>query len=84
MGTSGNAPLHLAVLSGLDGLATVEALIDAGADIRQKNHKNVTPYDLALKSGCEPVWTLLAAKEGQRMLEKLTKTGAQDPLQVQV
>ena len=84
VGTSGNGPLHLAVLSGVDGLETVEALIDAGADIRQKNNKNLTPYDLAVKSGCDPVWTLLAAKEGQKMLEKLTKTTTNDKLKVEV
>ena len=74
VGTSGNAPLHLAVIRGVDGLETAEALIDAGANIRQKNHKNLTPYDLAVKSGCEQMWTLLAAKEGQKMLRKLTKS----------
>ena len=84
VGTSGNSPLHLAVMTGIDGLETIEALVDAGADIRQKNNKNLTPYDLAVKSGCEQVWTLLAAKEGQRMLAKLTKTGGGDKLKVQV
>ena len=84
VGTSGNAPLHLAVLTGVEGLETVEALIDAGADIRQKNNKNLTPYDLAVKSGCDPMWTLLAAKEGRKMLDKLTKNDKNDKLKVQV
>ena len=84
VGTSGNSPLHLAVLTGVDGLETVEALLEVGADIRQKNAKNVTPYDLAVKSGCEQMWTLLAAKEGRNMLDKLTKASRNDKLKVEV
>ena len=84
VGTSGNSPLHLAVMTGVDGLETVEALLDVGANIRQKNVKNATPYDLAVKSGCEQMWTLLAAKEGQKMLDKLTKASNNEKLKVEV
>lgn len=71
-------------MTGIDGLETVEALIESGANIRQKNNKNLSPYDLAVKSGCDQIWTLLAAKEGQNMLDKLTKTKKNEKLKVEV
>ncbi|RXM33652.1 Double zinc ribbon and ankyrin repeat-containing protein 1 [Acipenser ruthenus] len=43
------------------------------ASIRKKNDKGFTAYDLAVKTGCEPLISLFAAKMGQGMLDKLSK-----------
>uniref|UniRef100_UPI00398F7967 double zinc ribbon and ankyrin repeat-containing protein 1 isoform X2 n=1 Tax=Pristiophorus japonicus TaxID=55135 RepID=UPI00398F7967 len=63
----------------------VPVLVQKGADVNQqsglcnasikkKNDKALTPYDLAVRTGNDQLISLFAAKMGQGMLDKFTKT----------
>lgn len=72
-GIVNNTALHEAASLGNQGLQCAETLLGCNASIRKKNDKGFTAYDLAVKTGCEPLISLFAAKMGQGMLDKLSK-----------
>ncbi|XP_078505081.1 double zinc ribbon and ankyrin repeat-containing protein 1 [Lissotriton helveticus] len=65
--------LHEAASLGMEGKKCIEVLLGCNANIKKKNDKGLTAYDLALKTGNDQIISLFAAKLGQGMLDKLTK-----------
>lgn len=55
-------------------------LLRCGADMKKKNDRGETAYDLAIKSGYEVLSRRLVASLGQSQLEKLLR-GKQTPLE---
>ncbi|XP_036400366.1 double zinc ribbon and ankyrin repeat-containing protein 1 [Megalops cyprinoides] len=72
-GPVNNTALHEAATCGTQALQCAETLLGCNASIRRKNDKGLTVYDLAVKSGCRPLISLIAAKMGQGMLDKLSR-----------
>ncbi|KAG9335853.1 hypothetical protein JZ751_003610 [Albula glossodonta] len=72
-GPVNNSALHEAAAQGIKALQCAETLLGCNASIRRKNDRGQTVYDLAVLSGCSPLVSLLAAKTGQNMLDKMTK-----------
>uniref|UniRef100_A0A4W5P6R9 Double zinc ribbon and ankyrin repeat-containing protein 1 n=1 Tax=Hucho hucho TaxID=62062 RepID=A0A4W5P6R9_9TELE len=68
-----NTALHEAAALGSKGLQCAETLLGCNASIRKKNDRGLTAYDLAVTSDCSPLVSLLAAKMGQGMLDRLVK-----------
>lgn len=76
----GNTALHEAVNLGVAGAEILEILLGCGADMKKKNDRGETAYDLAVKSGHEMLSKKLMASLGQSQLDKLLK-GKQTPLE---
>ncbi|XP_044866454.1 double zinc ribbon and ankyrin repeat-containing protein 1 isoform X1 [Mauremys mutica] len=72
-GPHNNTALHEATLHGLEGKRCIKVLLGCNANIKKKNEKGLSAYDLALKTGNEEIISLFASKLGQGMLDKLTK-----------
>ncbi|XP_021423980.2 double zinc ribbon and ankyrin repeat-containing protein 1 isoform X3 [Oncorhynchus mykiss] len=72
-GPVNNTALHEAAALGSKGLRCAETLLGCNASIRKKNDRGLTAYDLAVTSDCSPLVSLLAAKMGQGMLDRLVK-----------
>ncbi|XP_035258555.1 double zinc ribbon and ankyrin repeat-containing protein 1 isoform X1 [Anguilla anguilla] len=72
-GPVNNSALHEAASLGNQGLQCAEALLGCNASIRKRNDRGQTAYDLAVRSGCDPLVSLIAARMGQGLLDKLTK-----------
>ncbi|XP_039384589.1 double zinc ribbon and ankyrin repeat-containing protein 1 isoform X2 [Mauremys reevesii] len=72
-GPHNNTALHEATLLGLEGKRCIKVLLGCNANIKKKNEKGLSAYDLALKTGNEEIISLFASKLGQGMLDKLTK-----------
>uniref|UniRef100_A0A8C3SBI6 Double zinc ribbon and ankyrin repeat-containing protein 1 n=1 Tax=Chelydra serpentina TaxID=8475 RepID=A0A8C3SBI6_CHESE len=72
-GPHNNTALHEAALLGLEGKNCIKVLLGCNANIKKKNEKGLSAYDLALKTGNEEIISLFASKLGQGMLDKLTK-----------
>uniref|UniRef100_A0A8C4YC01 Double zinc ribbon and ankyrin repeat-containing protein 1 n=1 Tax=Gopherus evgoodei TaxID=1825980 RepID=A0A8C4YC01_9SAUR len=72
-GPHNNTALHEATLIGLEGKKCIKVLLGCNANIKKKNEKGLSAYDLALKTGNEEIISLFASKLGQGMLDKLTK-----------
>ncbi|XP_066553211.1 double zinc ribbon and ankyrin repeat-containing protein 1 [Amia ocellicauda] len=72
-GPVNNTALHEAAALGNQGLLCAETLLGCNASIKKKNDKGLTVYDLAVKSGCDPLISRFAAKMGQGLLDKLSK-----------
>uniref|UniRef100_W5NFB6 Double zinc ribbon and ankyrin repeat-containing protein 1 n=1 Tax=Lepisosteus oculatus TaxID=7918 RepID=W5NFB6_LEPOC len=72
-GPVNNTALHEVAALGNQGLQCAETLLGCNASIRKKNDKGLTVYDLAVKSGCNPLISLFAAKMGQGLVDKLSK-----------
>ncbi|KAG5855507.1 hypothetical protein ANANG_G00049770 [Anguilla anguilla] len=72
-GPVNNSALHEAASLGNQGLQCAEALLGCSASIRKRNDRGQTAYDLAVRSGCDPLVSLIAARMGQGLLDKLTK-----------
>uniref|UniRef100_A0ACB8EBH4 Uncharacterized protein n=1 Tax=Sphaerodactylus townsendi TaxID=933632 RepID=A0ACB8EBH4_9SAUR len=71
-GPLNNTALHEAVLLGLEGLDCTEALLGCNANIKMKNAKGLSAYDLALKSNSDKIVSLFASKLGQGILDTVT------------
>uniref|UniRef100_A0A674JIJ4 Double zinc ribbon and ankyrin repeat-containing protein 1 n=1 Tax=Terrapene triunguis TaxID=2587831 RepID=A0A674JIJ4_9SAUR len=71
-GPHNNTALHEATLLGLEGKKCIKVLLGCNANIKKKNEKGLSAYDLALKTGNEEIISLFASKLGQGMLDKLT------------
>nr|XP_056718691.1 double zinc ribbon and ankyrin repeat-containing protein 1 [Euleptes europaea] len=71
-GPLNNTALHEAVLLGLEGLNCTEALLGCNANIKTKNAKGLSAYDLALKSNSDKIVSLFASKLGQGILDNVT------------
>ncbi|XP_041033376.1 double zinc ribbon and ankyrin repeat-containing protein 1 isoform X1 [Carcharodon carcharias] len=69
-----NTALHEAAELGAQGVKCVAVLLGCNASIKKKNDKALTAYDLAVKTGNDQLTLLFAAKMGQGMLDKFTKT----------
>nr|XP_008172144.1 double zinc ribbon and ankyrin repeat-containing protein 1 isoform X3 [Chrysemys picta bellii] len=72
-GPHNNTALHEATLLGLEGNKCIKVLLGCNANVKKKNEKGLSAYDLALKTGNEEIISLFASKLGQGMLDKLTK-----------
>ncbi|XP_073195850.1 double zinc ribbon and ankyrin repeat-containing protein 1 isoform X7 [Lepidochelys kempii] len=72
-GPHNTTALHEAALLGLEGKKCIKVLLGCNANIKKKNGKGLSAYDLALKTGNEEIISLFASKLGQGMLDKLTK-----------
>ncbi|XP_075781878.1 double zinc ribbon and ankyrin repeat-containing protein 1 isoform X2 [Pelodiscus sinensis] len=72
-GPHNNTALHEAALLGLEGKKCISVLLGCNANIKKKNEKGLSAYDLALKTGNEEIISMFASKIGQGMLDKLTK-----------
>ncbi|XP_060109886.1 double zinc ribbon and ankyrin repeat-containing protein 1 [Heteronotia binoei] len=70
-GPLNNTALHEAVLLGLEGLSCTEALLGCNANIKMKNAKGLSAYDLALKSNNDKIVSLFASKLGQGILDHM-------------
>ncbi|XP_038659723.1 double zinc ribbon and ankyrin repeat-containing protein 1 isoform X2 [Scyliorhinus canicula] len=73
-GLLNNTALHEAAEMGAQGVKCVAVLFGCNASIKKKNDKALTAYDLAVKTGNDQLISLFAAKMGQGMLDKFTKT----------
>ncbi|XP_072360095.1 double zinc ribbon and ankyrin repeat-containing protein 1 isoform X2 [Scyliorhinus torazame] len=73
-GPLNNTALHEAAEMGAQGVKCVAVLFGCNASIKKKNDKALTAYDLAVKTGNDQLISLFAAKMGQGMLDKFTKT----------
>ncbi|KAJ8285123.1 hypothetical protein COCON_G00039730 [Conger conger] len=74
-GPVNNSALHEAAALGNQALQCAEILLGFSASIRQRNGRGQTAYDLAVRSGCGPLVSLIAARTGQGLLDKLAKPG---------
>ncbi|XP_078086277.1 double zinc ribbon and ankyrin repeat-containing protein 1 isoform X1 [Mustelus asterias] len=73
-GPLNNTALHDAAEMGAQGVKCAAVLLGCNASIKKKNDKALTAYDLAVKTGNDQLTSLFAAKMGQGMLDKFTKT----------
>ncbi|XP_054842037.1 double zinc ribbon and ankyrin repeat-containing protein 1 isoform X2 [Eublepharis macularius] len=73
-GPLNNTALHEAILLGLEGLNCTEALLGCNANIKAKNTRGLSAYDLALKSNSDKIVSLFASKLGQGILDNTTTT----------
>ncbi|XP_072907655.1 double zinc ribbon and ankyrin repeat-containing protein 1 isoform X3 [Hemitrygon akajei] len=73
-GRLNNTALHEAAGMGAQGVKCAAVLLGCNANIKKKNSKGLTAYDLAVKTGSDKLTSLFAAKMGQGMLDKFTKT----------
>ncbi|XP_069788115.1 double zinc ribbon and ankyrin repeat-containing protein 1 isoform X2 [Narcine bancroftii] len=69
-----NTALHEAAEMGAQGVKCTAVLLGCNASIKKKNNKGLTAYDLAVKTSNDQLTSLFAAKMGQGMLDKFTKT----------
>ncbi|KAL1006200.1 hypothetical protein UPYG_G00069160 [Umbra pygmaea] len=81
-GAVNNTALHEAAARGTNGFQCAETLLGCNASIWKKNERGLTAYDLAVASECSPLVSLLAAKMGQGMLDRLVKPMTQPSLDV--
>ncbi|XP_019466304.1 double zinc ribbon and ankyrin repeat-containing protein 1-like isoform X2 [Meleagris gallopavo] len=72
-GLHNNTALHEAVLLGLEGEECIRALLRCNANIKKKNTKGQSAYDLAVTTGSNEIISLFASELGQGMLDSLTK-----------
>ncbi|KAL4612838.1 double zinc ribbon and ankyrin repeat-containing protein 1 [Arapaima gigas] len=68
-GPMNNTALHEAAACGNHGLQCAEILLGCNANIRKKNNLGLTACDLAVRHGCGPLVSLIAAKAGQGTLD---------------
>lgn len=73
-GRMNNTALHEAAEMGAQGVKCAAVLLGCNANIKKKNDKGLTAYDLAVKTGSDQLTSLFTAKMGQGMLDKLAKT----------
>ncbi|XP_067115297.1 double zinc ribbon and ankyrin repeat-containing protein 1 [Osmerus mordax] len=81
-GPSNNTALHEAASMGIKGLLCAETLLGCNASIRRKNDRGLTAYDLAVISKCSPLVSLLAARMGQGMLDRMVRPRSNPGLDV--
>ncbi|KAJ8264256.1 hypothetical protein GJAV_G00147060 [Gymnothorax javanicus] len=72
-GPVSNSALHEAAALGSQALQCAETLLSCNASIRQRNDRGLTAYDLAVRSGCSSLMSLIAARTGQGLLDKLAR-----------
>ncbi|XP_068558838.1 double zinc ribbon and ankyrin repeat-containing protein 1 [Cebidichthys violaceus] len=68
-----NTALHEAAALGSEGLKVAQVLLSCRAGVRRRNAGGQTAYDAAVKSGCDDMVSLLAARTGLDLLGKLGK-----------
>ncbi|XP_044045700.1 double zinc ribbon and ankyrin repeat-containing protein 1 isoform X2 [Siniperca chuatsi] len=68
-----NSALHEAAALGSEGLQSAQVLLSCKAGVGRRNAGGQTAYDLAVKSGCNNMASLLAAQTGLDLLGKLGK-----------
>ncbi|KAM8772752.1 double zinc ribbon and ankyrin repeat-containing protein 1 [Acanthopagrus schlegelii] len=68
-----NSALHEAAARGSEGLQCAEVLLSCKASVRCRNASGQTAYDVAVRSGCNNMVSLLAAQTGLDLLGKLGK-----------
>ncbi|XP_048392227.1 double zinc ribbon and ankyrin repeat-containing protein 1 isoform X3 [Stegostoma tigrinum] len=73
-GPLNNTALHEAAEMGAQGVKCAAVLLGCNASIKKKNDKALTAYDIAVKNGNDQLTSLFAAKMGQGMLDKFSKT----------
>ncbi|GCC26675.1 hypothetical protein chiPu_0005093 [Chiloscyllium punctatum] len=73
-GPLNNTALHEAAEMGTQGVKCAAVLLGCNASIKKKNDKALTPYDIVVKNGNDQLTSLFAAKMGQGMLDKFSKT----------
>ncbi|XP_060687656.1 double zinc ribbon and ankyrin repeat-containing protein 1 isoform X2 [Hemiscyllium ocellatum] len=73
-GPLNNTALHEAAEMGTQGVKCAAVLLGCNASIKKKNDKALTAYDIAVKNGNDQLTSLFAAKMGQGMLDKFSKT----------
>ncbi|XP_030627950.1 double zinc ribbon and ankyrin repeat-containing protein 1 [Chanos chanos] len=81
-GPLNNTALHEAAALGSKGLKCVETLLGCNASMRKKNGRGQTAYDVAVGSDCGPLVSLIAAKMGQGMLDRMTQPRSPTSLDV--
>ncbi|XP_071381994.1 double zinc ribbon and ankyrin repeat-containing protein 1 [Centroberyx affinis] len=72
-GPMNNSALHEAAALGREGLQSAQVLLGCGSSLRRKNGGGQTAFDLAVSSGCAAMVSLLAARSGRGLLDKLGK-----------
>ncbi|KAF0036940.1 hypothetical protein F2P81_009814 [Scophthalmus maximus] len=72
-GQTKNTALHEAAALGSEGLQCAEVLLSCRANVRRRNAAGQTAYDVAVSSGCNNMASLLAARTGLDLLDKLGK-----------
>ncbi|KAL6068188.1 hypothetical protein STEG23_022052 [Scotinomys teguina] len=70
-----NTALHEASLLGLEGRESIAILLGCNANIRKKNTRGQTAYDIALEIGDDPTTSLFAAKFSQGLEDQLSPSG---------
>ncbi|XP_030275110.1 double zinc ribbon and ankyrin repeat-containing protein 1-like isoform X1 [Sparus aurata] len=68
-----NSALHEAAARGSEGLQCAKVLLSCKASVRRRNAEGQTAYDVAVRSGCNNMVSLLAAQTGLDLLGKLGK-----------
>uniref|UniRef100_A0A671UFY2 Double zinc ribbon and ankyrin repeat domains 1 n=1 Tax=Sparus aurata TaxID=8175 RepID=A0A671UFY2_SPAAU len=68
-----NSALHEAAARGSEGLQCAKVLLSCKASVRRRNADGQTAYDVAVRSGCNNMVSLLAAQTGLDLLGKLGK-----------
>uniref|UniRef100_A0A8C3Z6U4 Double zinc ribbon and ankyrin repeat domains 1 n=1 Tax=Denticeps clupeoides TaxID=299321 RepID=A0A8C3Z6U4_9TELE len=72
-GTLKDTALHVAAALGSDGLKCAETLLGCNASLRKKNGRGQSAYDVAVSSGCGDLISLMAARTGQGLLNRLAQ-----------
>ncbi|XP_031417837.2 double zinc ribbon and ankyrin repeat-containing protein 1 [Clupea harengus] len=72
-GLLSNTALHVAAAMGNRGLKSAETLLGCNASLKKKNSRRQTAYDVAVSSDCRELLSLIAARAGQGLLDRLTK-----------
>ncbi|XP_028828005.1 double zinc ribbon and ankyrin repeat-containing protein 1-like isoform X2 [Denticeps clupeoides] len=78
-GTLKDTALHVAAALGSDGLKCAETLLGGisgcrcNASLRKKNGRGQSAYDVAVSSGCGDLISLMAARTGQGLLNRLAQ-----------
>ncbi|KAL2086079.1 hypothetical protein ACEWY4_017138 [Coilia grayii] len=68
-----NTALHVAAAMGTRGLQSTETLLGCNASLKKKNTRGQTAYDVAVGSDCRELVSLMAARAGQGLLDRLAK-----------
>ncbi|KAI3352703.1 hypothetical protein L3Q82_020166, partial [Scortum barcoo] len=68
-----NSALHEAAALGSEGLQSARVLLSCKASVRRRNSGGQTAYDVAVKSDCDNMVSLLAAQTGLDLLSRLGK-----------
>ncbi|KAG5277953.1 hypothetical protein AALO_G00093220 [Alosa alosa] len=81
-GPLNNTALHVAAAMGNRGLKSAETLLGCNASLKKKNSRGQTAYEVAISSDCRELVSLIAARTGQGLLDRLAKPRAQSGLDV--